>query len=500
MSSGSIFYKRKYDDAFFQKPGGSHGGGIHAPWRNAKNQKTFGSELLTINPTKDLPDVPKQVEFEIAATRPVKFNNQTRFFIHLQLQKKAEGANATWVPAVAGDAQKIMLAPNFFEKMLSGFDFFLGNNRVNPHVEHPLLAYELNSFLYYMMSEPLKKVLFPRPKGHPCIATNKKMLDFKSDEWTVNLAQKYYLSEKGLTFHYVPMHTYPFMQTPNFTLDCPQTDLPINHIGKMQFRFNFKDNYSDYVIQKAPVAENAQPDPNSYRFAFKKFYLLIEEDRQSPLTSKVPRNVLEFKGITREARIESPKNGDAFHRIRFLETALPEQMLIFAVHKDLVNGTQKYQDYVATNPYFVQHNIKKIGFVYDGESFTGKEPNFLDFSHNSSALKYMEVAMKNGICGVMPNIDLITYDNAINEYRDTLYPHVLTDFTIEGTRERIQPMLSDGTALKQDAPINITLFFHDSGSTSDAVYVIYFIFTDYSMLYDYKTNKFTKYHKSVSAM
>jgi len=67
-------------------------------------------------------------------------------------------------------------------------------------------------------------------------------------------------------------------------------------------------------------------------------------------------------------------------------------------------------------------------------------------------------------------------------------------------RDRIQPSGTDGTALKKDSTLDFTIRFGVGGATKNAVYIAYLIYTDYSLVYDFKNNKFTRYYPSAAAV
>lgn len=492
-NSSNLLHKRKYDDDVLSKANGS---GYNATWRNAKMQKTFGYEPRRFEPTKTITQTPKQIEFELEGSRPLSFGPQTRFFVKMAIQKRASAQGSRWNEIESNDFTKVLLAPNFFEKIIASYDLFLGNHRINAHDEHGLIAPEFNSFLYWFMSPHTKKILFPQDMKHPCVITNTEAYNEKDSNYAA-IVEECLFDPTGFSFHYVPFHVFPFCQTPNFYLDCPQSNLPVQQTGKIYFRINLRENYSDYVLKK--VNSN---DEHSYRLAFKDIVLLAEEDRMSPATAKIPRNQLfEYKGITRDCRIvQGVKEGDPLFRIKFLENALPEQLIIFALHKDVVAGTYKFQTHEPGESFFIPTNIKEVITSYNNNTFSTKEPHFASFSDSSATLRYMDTVLKNGIAGVMVNTDKVTYDHASKEYADSLYPHILIDYTLEGTRDRIQPSGTDGAALKKDGALDFTIRFGEKGAASNAVYIAYLIYTDYSLVYDFKANKFTRYYQSTVAI
>ena len=75
---------------------------------------------------------------------------------------------------------------------------------------------------------------------------------------------------------------------------------------------------------------------------------------------------------------------------QILENALPEQLILFALHKDKVAGTYKFQTHEQGRSFFIPHSIKEVITNYNNNTFSTKEPHFALFSDSSAALRYMD--------------------------------------------------------------------------------------------------------------
>lgn len=466
-------------------------------WRNAKQQKSFGTEWLKIEALQQTKGIPKQLEFELYGSRPLKFNGLTRFQVAGRFETK-ETNGTTWAVCEEAEAKRLLLAPNWFEMLLSSIDVFYGNDKISTHDVNSYVDFHMNTMAYYYMHPDLKKVLCPQA-CHPANHMPTKKGDFvwgnteaetTMSGWEEYAKHVFLGADKNFEFQWVPLHVFPFYQHPNWILDADQTDLPFPHIGKMFVRFNFKEDQSCIFRRKAG-------NNKKYRFVIDKFFLWAEEDRQSPVSAKIPKRDIVFRGLSKDSRCESIMASDVTYRTRFQRQALPEQLMIVALSKNIISNTWKVSDIrFETDSIFLQHNISEVQVVYNGMTFVNKEPNFQQQSCELTYTKYMLDVLRNGIFGVAVDPSKITYDELKDSTR-MLFPHVLMDFTLNGTHERIQPIQSDGTALKQDGAIEVNLKFNATGATADAAYVIFCIYKDHTLVYDLKSDKFINRYKNM---
>lgn len=465
-------------------------------WRNVK-QKSYGSEWIKLDPIQKLTDEPPiQVEFELSNTRPIKFTNLTRFHIKGAIQKR-EANGTTWSHCTVADAAKVCLAPDWFEKSLTGIDVYHDNTKVSCNDESALVSFHLNDLFYHYMGPMLKQFLAPEP-GHParCMPTQVGQWDFGATtpvmtEWTNYAAHIF--KTTGFEFSYIPLFMFPFHQLPNYILDGSQQDLPFPRIGKLTVRFNFKSDQSC-------LFRRAADNTDTYRMILSQFYMTMEEDR--PAVS-VPRNtmkVLNFEGVTKDSRAEAIKDGESIWRTRFHSLPMPEQILIFALPRTVIGGTWKWQD-KPTDPLFLKHNLQEVELSYNGENFVNKSPNFQHITNEMTSLKYLEDMYRYGLGGMRVDNRRLNWDNIRTAHENTLFPHVLINLTMNETGERMRPLNSERDRFfNNDAPLEVTLKFKSSGATPEATYMIYLLYPhDVNMMYDPKLNKFiTKYKTGMS--
>lgn len=495
-------------------------------WRNAKQQRSFGTEYIRFEPMGVLEEQPKQIEIEISNSRPIKFDHQTRFQVKVELQTRnlapaGSDADKRWHllktevdKADSKELDEVCLAPNWFENLITSIDIYHQNNRVTAHDESPMIGFQLNTFLYHMSSPAFKKSFCPQ-NGHPGRGIPTKLGNWGPGkaEWKTYAA--HLVKNNQFTFHYVPMHTFPFHQNPNWMVDGKQKDLPLDKIGKMYCRINFKNDWSCVwkKIKKYAAADATRTtdiNMKEYRIVLKELTLLAEEDRINPgmLQSKTSGNYrnggnapIAFYGVSRDSRCEAIKDGESVHRVRFQRNAMPETMFIFAVNRKVIGGTWNYQEVDDNQPLFMKHNIEEIQVTYDGQTFTNKEPNFMMFKHDQQALAYMENVMRHGYFGMHVDPDKINYEEIVREHENSLFPHIFVSFLTNNNKnaslERIQTIQdTQGNAYKQDAAIEIQLKFDSNGAATNATYVVYFGYTDVNMTWDPKSFRFVNRYKN----
>lgn len=470
-------------------------------WRMAKNQKSFGTEWVRIEPESTLELQPRQICLELQSNRPILFNNMTRFEVKVSVEKRSTGASApeaekAWTQVAAADADDMCLAPNWWEKLLSSIDIYHNNTPISNSDESSFVSYELSTFLYSMMDPFLKKLLAPQ-KCHPANGIPTKTGTWKpgGDEWKKYAAHLF--ATPSVMFSYLPLFLFPFYQFPNFILDGPQGALPMHLIGKLNIRVNFRESWNNIIKVKAGVAKE-------YRVVLKSFALMVEEDRLNGPTS-VPRSVrpsnnqIVYKGVYKESRCETIKDSERFFRVKFQRSPMPESILIFAIDKTIIGGNYAFSDYDVTKGLFLPHNINEVSLTYDDMKLCSKSPSFQELKHPHQCHHYIYNMLAKGPFGLLVDPNKVDFEAAEEEYNSGLFPHVFLSYTLDHGRERIQPVQSDGTAYKQDGAIEVSLKFNSNGAASNATYVIYFGYTDYSVIYDVRSNRFlNRYQHSLN--
>lgn len=466
-------------------------------WRLAggakSKQKTLGTEIVVFEPNTPLTanERPSNIVFELSGNRPLLCNHMFRFHIKAQMEHLVSSEDKTssaWeILDTTANTGDLYFEPNWFEKMISSVDIVLGNNKVQLHVENNDVAHHLNALLYYMMHPDLVDFVAPDPLNPVRYMPQglDKNIPKGSDIYKeINGAM---LTNVPFSFTWLPMHMFPFWQLPNHELDRPQVDLPLHLIGKMFITINFKS--TQHHVWKTTASDD---DPKHYRLNFKKFVLVAEENILPP--GKIHRpSQISFPCLIRDSKCEAIPAGETEYKIRYSHCPLPEQIVIFALDKSVHAGNFNFQDapYDSTTPLFKQHNIKEIELLYHNHSFTSRTPNFEQLSGVSCTLNTLNALRINGLFGVRLNPHKFPYQTVAKDFTDFPFPFVVFDYSLaNGTRQRRQPLQTDGTALKNDQDMDLIIRFHTNGATAAATYCIYFSYTDRAMVYDTAANKF----------
>lgn len=504
-------FKRKYpiDNAYLEAYEPSYN------WRNAAKggkQTSFGSEFVSFEPTTPLTadGQPSTIEFEIQGPRPLKVNHQCRFHIGVEFQKKSVDAATkvvTWTALNTVDNPScLMFAPNWFEKLIQGIDVIVDNNKCVSHVQNVHVGQELSGLFHYYMSDQLKDVLAPEPfnpvRMSPGVDNNDAVMLHTAKPYTDIFPKM--IDANFYYFTWIPLNTFPFHQTPNHELDCPQQDIPIHLMGKMYIRIHFKPK--QHLVWKPTTATES---PDIYRMVFRKFTFVAEENilphlmnnlGQSSPNMKMPKMLknYEYPGFIMDSRCDTIKDGDLEYRATFNQASLPEQLLIVCLDRDVMGGHYDFSNKFTLDAtsYFKKHNIKSVELRYAGQVFHNKSPNFEELSGVQSTLQTIQALKINGLFGMTVNPKRISYSKVALDFEKTPFPMVLIDYTLlNGTRQRRQPMQTDGTSLKTEEEIQLTIKFNTGGATSSSTYAIYFCYTDKGMMYDAKQNKFINPYK-----
>ena len=474
-------------------------------WRVGTRQLLHGSEYEVINPTKPVEDHPKQVEFEMMSNNPILFGNTTRFKIQGRFERKAapvvaaagEAAAAApeWEPVPEADAANVILAPNWFELMIQSLDIYHGNGVIRTHDEANFIPSMLNTYLYSRMDPTVKKFLCADDvsPGYGVPSSDVKW-EYGSAEWTSYAAKVF--SGENINFTWIPLHTFPFFQSPNFLMDpVAMKALPaLRNIGKVTVRLTFRDDL-DCIWRKRQPVNNTK----TYRFKFTGMSLGMEEARINPSLERQlfapagKSKALNYPGVTKIMKAETVSNQVFFHNCKFESVAFPEGIFIFCLPKKVIASTYKYSEHAANTSVFMAHNIENLTVDYDGEPLNLKQPHFGDIKDKQIQLKYFLDHIANPPFGLDIDQSKLKRADFENSFADTNFPCVYLNLCSEG-KQRLVPHQNSGNVLAKDCDLNIGIKFGGTGATMNGTYIIYLFYTDYSCVLDLRTRRFTPYY------
>ena len=460
---------------------------IARPW-DFKNQKVFAKNYKVMYPSTPITKDMKYIEFDFKDTEYVwSFGPNTRFMItgRFECMTPAHGDTPAteWTGVTSDDVDKVIVSPNFLDVMIRSFKIFRNSTEIKSSCEEDFIAPYLNMWKYNYMDKDKKKRLCMEPacSGNG-VPSKKNGWSFnEGSEWRTDYGPKIFLGEKPITFDWVPLDVPPFFQGDNY-IDDFHREWPMPRLDRYRIQIIFHDHL-DSIFQKK--------DGNNkmYRFVFSEFKLYVEYYRLNPLFQKQYLNSqeeIEYPGVTRlEKCLKIPENTPVF-RYEFNPIPMPEGIFIFALNKNILNGTYKYVNN-SEGTVFEKHNIDEIKINYD------HQPLFVESPHAGQiCLDQIETKIKNDYLysppfGMKMDIDKITPDSVSDGGVNTAFPHIFVNLCVNRDKMRIIPLDRDHTVFNEDRTFELTINFKKGGATSDVVYVVYFYYTDVNLILDPKS-------------
>ena len=458
-------------------------------WRAGTKQHLLGSDFVTYDPVKPMEEKPTTVEFELMSNQTFLFGPNTRFQFKVSIQEKESADAGEWTDATAADnADKMVMQPNFLGHLIKEIAVFHANSKLFTTDEARYISPYVDTFLYNYMDELGKKLLCPQP-SHPGNGTPSKKGGWNYDEAGTEWAEyaKLILLGKEITFDYVPMHLFPFFQRANFLVDnsfpSPLPMTPSN--DKLLVRMSFNDKF-DNVFKKKTGNEKL------YRVVINSIQLLVEHARLSPSFERslnTRKSLLPYSGVTKIMIAESIGPGLLTHRARFQNVAFPEGLFVFALPQKCIAGTYPYSENTDGNV-FSQHNIDAIQMTYNSQSLYTREPNISMVENDFMEIKQMIDHLASPPFGVTMDHKKVHLDTIRAGGKNTPYPHVYINLCNFGDKNRLVPLLNDGSVLAQNHDLDLTINFKTGGATANMTYFFYLFYTDINMILDLKNKKF----------
>ena len=457
-------------------------------WRAAgSKQNILGSELVIYEPnTPKWDDFPAQLEFELASNRAYLFGPLTRFNVYGTFQKQ-ETENGNWVPMAAGDEEKVMLAPNWWELLYREIAVYQGNKKICTTDEAQHIWPHLNAYLLGNMDKLSKKVLCPHPAspGH-CVPGPNKLWNHDSAEWKDYGKQVF--CNASFNFDYTPLHVFPFFQNADSLVGGKfPCAVPMSLVGKLEVRLTFNSNQDAIFKKKTPT------DITKYRFDMEMLQLCIEEARLSPAYEKqlsMSKRALPYAGVTKLMLAETIPASNMYHKTRFDDIPTPEGLFVFALPKETIGGAWKF-DTNTDGKVFRPLNIREMSLSYNNDTYAHREPN-LGMVEN----KFMEVKqyfdhLISPPFGMPLDPDKVTLDMVKNCGSASAYPHVYINLCNFADKSRLVPANQDGSILSKNADLDIQIKFGSGGASENVTYFFYLFYTDVNQMLDLKSKTFS---------
>ena len=460
----------------------------HVPmpdWQKGVKQAQMGSDFVKVDPTAKVPVIPTQIDFDLPDNASLLFGPMSRFRIKGIFQKQA-AATEEWANVPVADAEKMLLAPLWFEMLLKEVSVFHNNYRIASSSELRHIVPFTDAYLLHNMETKAKTLLCPQP-CHPAYCLPEVNGKWATDQQAWKDYAKEALAGKAISFDFTPLFLFPFYQGANYMTDgeVPRI-LPAPAMGRLQIRFAFTDS-QDHIFRKATG------NTANYRFAFTEFSLMLEEARLSNAFAKQLENskrLLPFPGVTRIQLVEPVPDASTTYRTRFQDIYLPESLFIFCLNKTVASGTYKFSSGVTTTV-FTPHNIQSIDLSFDGKRFSLREPHMGNILNDALDSKQLFDHWANPPFGVHQDLSKLTFKAIKEAGKNTPFPHVYLSLITGSNRERLIPALDDGTCVNRKADLEVNFKFTDANSPANVIYVIYAIYTDVNVIYDPKNRHFS---------
>jgi hypothetical protein len=457
-------------------------------WKQGQKQFLWGSDYITVSPTTKSPTL---YEFELPTGSTLLFGNQSGFYVKGAFQvKEAAAADDTFVAVTAEESANVALIPNWFEHLLKDPQLYHGNMPLNPHDVPRYSDAYLNAYLYAYMYPDTKKCLLPEqhaPGRHVALANDGFGLTGDTSQWLKYAPHVF--GVRKVEFRYVPLHTFPFVQQPNFCTDGrPPAAIPLTVLQKMSIQLQFKEDQSGIFMKKAA-------NTKVYRFKIESITLLAEEARINPAMEKAylhQKGPMYYSGLTKFAMAENINTSVQQHRMRFQDVPMPEGLFVCALPKTALSGITANS--TVTAKVFEDHNITELLIHYNNMPLSIKSPHLGEVNRRAIEIKQMMDHFEHPPFGVLQDPSLITLERMLSGGKDTAFPHIYIPLCPSGNETRIVPVGADGQVVNKNGDLDITLKF-GTGGAKDVTYLAYIFYTDVNMVLDLSSQTFTPYYK-----
>jgi len=457
-------------------------------WQRGTRQALLGTNITFVEPISKVTPEPSQVDFELPREDHLLFGVLSSFRIKGVFQKQAANSN-DWVNLGAGDAAKVFLAPMWIEHLLKETSVFSDNYKIASSTESRHVTAFLNAYLHHNMDPLAKKLLCPQA-AHPA-----HCLPAADGKWTndcTNYIEYVKVAFNGaFTFNYTPLFAFPFFQGSNYLIDddVPRI-LPVPIMGKIQIRFAFTDSQA-HIFRKTDAA-----DTNKYRFCFQDFSLCLEEARLNPGFDRQLRSskkLMAFPGVTRIQLTEHVPDSTTSYKAKFLDVYLPEAIFVFCLDKSVASGTYKFSTDTSSN-IFKDHNMSSIVLSFDGKNFGLREPHLGNFLRDQMDSKSIFDKIATPPFGIRQDVTKLTHAVVKEASKGTAFPHVYLSLVNGPHRQRLIPNLDDGGCVLKKSTLEVDIKFNNLNAPTNAIFVIYAIWTDVNLIYDPKNKLFSSYY------
>jgi len=428
---------------------------------NIKNNDKIEGTLLKQNVTFDLP--PQGILLP---------GNKTRFYIKGIFEKKEAGSNI-WSPVPNTDASKVIVCPNWFEKIIDKVELLASNGSstlLNKTLEH--MTPYLNEMLYAHMDPDLKKYLCKEPShtGNAVTLIRSKW-DYTGEDWT-----KYHPSifKNGeFQFSYIPFDTWPLFQNGSFMLDYqePPKAVDLTLFESPQIKITWQDigDFQNIFKKKADNTSN-------YRLRITEIKLALELGKENFQNKEpFPKTTLEYSGTTKLSNYINVVENEAY--IKFSNIKLPTSLLFFFLPKNVSGATSKYQT-ETENAGFRKHPLKQIEVKFNMQNLHDfKVQNLNEYLGLYDAYN-LENHCNFPIAGIPVNKDTITLQHLLDDGTIYAFPHNYLRLSPGYHQRNMSYGSNNMDQFKQPGNLDIKMRFTDDNQINNELMVVVYAFYD----------------------
>ena len=486
--------KREAESDRFDYPG-------PVKWMNDGGKQRIVSNIFQrLEPSSRVDPVPTHIDFDLkdffnfwymGPNTYIEVKGQFQSCTPQDNTKEPPTPQTAWAGVAANDSANVVVEPNWFESLIKRIEVHHGGVAVYTSDEGASMSHLVNTYLYNYMNKDVKKKLCPQA-CHPGngVPSKKGAWDIGEDtEWQHYSKSIFLGGTSHVVFNWVPMHVFPFFQGKNYLENEPKL-MPMPALKPMLVRFYLNDNPMSIFKKKAN-------NKKLYRFALSSFAICYEQVKLSTNAHRMlmSNKVLEYPGVTRLTKRVTINTGDMSSVTTIPNIPMPESIFVFAVPKEVPNGTFLYQN-ATTTDVFLAHNITGVKFAYGNQNFFELEPHIGMITKTPIENKLVTDLRDYPPFGLMFDEEKINFDAVKDGAKNTPYPHVYVNFCCDKDGSRLLPINEKGIQgsvlknfvnaqkVKTYNPLDLTFTFEAPGAAANATYIVYMVYTDNYVVLD----------------
>ena len=414
----------------------------------------------------------ERVEFDLPQNGQILLpGSGTRLYVEGIFEMKSAG-ETVWTAVPNSEATKVIVCPNWFEKIVGSMEFCSKNQTTQKLNRVPMgFSPILNEMLYAHMDPDLKMLLCKEP-AHPGHATTltRSGWDYTGADWV-----KYHPSIfKGgkFRFSYIPLDTWPLFQNGDFVLNMENppkaVDLSLFESGKIAIKWN-RFACENMFKKKAN-------NTSEYRVRITDLKMAIEIGNLNQNDPFSKRSILGYTGITKIAEQTPVDSNNA--TIRFSSIKLPTSLLIFFLPQTVLCASSKYQEETELAG-FRKHPLRNIKVKFRDEELYQNDPDNKNAHLRLYDANNLEDHWNYPVAGIPIDRKKMTLENLIDDGTKYAFPHVYIRLS-PGYHQRLIPAHGKINQYQEEGNLEIEVKFSATGVVDKSLLAVaYALYDDY---------------------